>query len=75
MFIVGQLKETGPSWEFTGVFDTEEKAVAACTTGYHFMGPVKLNELFPYNTVKWPDAHYPKNLSVEQYEALNEVFK
>ena len=46
-------------WELVGVFETEEKAVAACLTGMYFVGPAELNKAFPDERVPWPGAYYP----------------
>lgn len=50
-------------WEFVGVFETEEKAVAACLTGMYFVGPTELDKAFPHETVLWKGAYYPKEIS------------
>ena len=52
-------------WEFVGVFETEEKAVAACLTQMYFVGPAELNKAFPDERVKWPGAYYPKQRNPE----------
>lgn len=47
-------------WELQGVFSTEEAAVSACRDHTYFVGPVKLNESLPHETLpEWPGAHYP----------------
>ena len=50
-------------WEFVGVFETEEKAVAACRTGMYFVGPTELDKAFPHERVIWKGAYYPKQIS------------
>jgi hypothetical protein len=62
VFVVGVNfpKESQRVWEFVGVFTTKEKAVAACTSPNHFVGPVLLNKRAPEETVSWPDSWYPK---------------
>jgi len=63
LFIVGKfIKETkeGNVWEFSGVFDSEEKAIDACISPYYFIGPIALNFCFPDERVNWPGAYYPK---------------
>ncbi len=57
LWIVGKRNAFG--WEFMGVFDSEEKAVAACRTLKYFVGPAKLNEQLPDETNKWKGAYYP----------------
>ena len=46
-------------WEFVGVFDCEEKAVAACKTVYYFVGKTTMNEELPSERVPWEGAYYP----------------
>ena len=61
MFIVGKSLG-GPDyhrWEFMGVFATEPKAVAACTTDMMFVGPAVVGERWPDETIEWPGAYYP----------------
>ena len=62
LFIVGKhIAETdkGGVWEFQGVFDSEDKAVKACIKEHYFVGPAKLNDIWPDESVKWPGAYYP----------------
>lgn len=51
------------AFEFVGVFDSEEKAVAACATPDYFIGPATLNEATPDKTTEWPGAYYPREKS------------
>jgi hypothetical protein len=46
-------------FEFTGVFDTEEKAVAACRDKNYCVAPITVNEPFPHEKVEIPGSHYP----------------
>ncbi len=46
-------------WCVLGVFDSEEKARAACTQWHHFIGPEKLNERQPDGPTDWPGCYYP----------------
>jgi len=62
LWIVGKIlnPDTGCDiWEFCGVFDTEEKAVAICKTEDYFVGPADLNFIVPDPTVDWPNAYFP----------------
>lgn len=61
LWVVGKtINATGTEWQFCGVFDTEEKAIAVCTTEDHFVGPVDLNFIVPPDiTTEWPKAYYP----------------
>jgi hypothetical protein len=58
LFIVGRKDLEPRAWEFIGVFDDEAKAVAACITDDHWVGPVTLNENVETGT-GWPGAWYP----------------
>lgn len=47
-------------WEFVGVFDSEERAVAVCRDEYYFVGSVELNYIAPEDiTEHWPKGYYP----------------
>ena len=58
LYIVGELKDAYGRWEFIGVYDSVELAEANCTTDFHFVGPVALNETAPENTDEWPLSYY-----------------
>lgn len=47
------------TWDFAGVFSTEELAVAACLTPSHFIGSAVLDEQVPMGPTAWPDCRYP----------------
>lgn len=62
LWLVGQYREDSEhKWEFQGVFDSEEKAIAACRYSWYFIAPARLNEQVPHETVMtgWPGACYP----------------
>ena len=47
-------------WDFIGVFDSEDKALAACHNEHCFVGPQVLNvDLGPERQV-WVGCYYPK---------------
>ena len=48
-----------PAWEFTGVFDSEEKAVATCLTNQHFVAPYIMNEVAPEEISTMQGCYYP----------------
>lgn len=56
-WVVGQ--HVGGSWDFQGVFATEDLAVAACTHPTYFVGPAILNEPLSRETMDWPGIYYP----------------
>ncbi len=66
LWIAGKVKEFNSnskkiSWEFQGVFDSEDKAIEA--VGFSddwFIGPAILNETLPEKLIEWPGAYYPK---------------
>jgi hypothetical protein len=62
LWIVGKNiveSRKGIVWEFSGVFDSEEKAVNACINSKYFYGPVKLNEILPDESKAWDGCIYP----------------
>jgi len=48
-----------PGWQFVGVFDSEEKAVAACKTNQYFVASYTVNEAAPEETRPMPGCYYP----------------
>ncbi len=63
VWVVGTHKgesELGKAWEFQGVFSTRERAEAVCEGHPNwFIGPVRIDEELPVETVKWPRCYYP----------------
>ena len=62
LFVVGQMFLDDPlhQWEFMGVFDTREQAVAACKGEYCFVGPIELNREVSGEAIVWPGVYYPR---------------
>jgi len=62
VWICGQLtgKYVGAStpWEFQGVFDSEQKAIAACRDENYFIYSAIMNQELPDESVE-PDGRYP----------------
>ena len=59
LWIVGKsLHDERSEWEFIGVFDSKDLAIAACIdqAGY-FIGPAKMNEIL--TEVEWEGLYYP----------------
>jgi hypothetical protein len=52
------IKDGSP--EFQGVFDDEEKAIAACISSDYGIGPAILNERIQDETTEWEGFYYPK---------------
>ena len=67
VWIMGQIKsdEEYKRWEFMGIFTTEAKAIAACTTERHFIGPAGVNVRQSDDTLKWEGAYYPLRAAEE----------
>ena len=59
VWVVGKVTDDCPSWEFEGVFSSRVKAIQACTTANHFVGPADLDAVIPAESVEWPGAFYP----------------
>ena len=58
----------GSQWDLIGIFDSEEKAVAACEAeasenvicaGSEFVAPFTLNEILPVEKRTMPGCYYP----------------
>jgi hypothetical protein len=56
-------------WEFQGVFDDEDKAIAACSENSFFIFPAELNEPLPTETLQPAGAYYPRLETKEQARA------
>lgn len=62
LWIVGKTitdENDNLTWEFSGVFDTEESAKAACLTEDYFVGPALLNEEIPDTSLEWEGSYRP----------------
>ena len=59
-WVVGKIDSLDDfhSWEFCGLYDSEESAVQMCKTDLHFVGPVELNQNLE-SGVDWPLCYYP----------------
>jgi hypothetical protein len=56
----GENGELNSVWDINGVFDSEEKAIAACDDRpNYFVGPLTLNESLPDKTTEWVGCYYP----------------
>ena len=60
LWIVGQKPADG-QWQFQGVFDSEEAAMAACRNETYWIAPATLNEFVPHEPVIWDGGYYPKH--------------
>jgi len=65
LWIVGKYtgisNEDKITWEFQGIFETEEKAVMSCKNeNYFVMGEFELNVLLPDETEEADISYYPK---------------
>lgn len=64
VFIVGRVKNTPASlartWDFQGVFSSEDAAVQACRDFTYFVGPAEIDVDLPHETIDgWPSAYFP----------------
>lgn len=60
LWLVGKTLDCEVSaWEFAGIFDEKEKAVAACREACYFVAPVVLNKQLPEKTEEFPGYEYP----------------
>lgn len=57
LWIVGKIK-IYPTWEFQGVFDSEDKAAAACKGQNWFFAPAELNKELSEESIFWPGLKY-----------------
>jgi len=65
-FVVGEYRFPG-AWDFIGVFDTLDKAIAACgDKRSRFYVPVALNEAAPDERQEWPGLVYPNALGARE---------
>lgn len=46
-------------WHIQGVFDSEQKACAACADEWYFVGSLPLNVALPHVATEWPGAYFP----------------
>ena len=65
VYVVGRVY-SGPDsetqrqwWSIVGVFDSAEKAEAACCDPCDFVGPILFNTELGENGGGWPGAYYP----------------
>lgn len=65
LWVVGKYIAAWPDndiqnvWDLVGIFDSEDKAVAACTTPDKWVGSTMLNELAPEEPTIIPECYYP----------------
>ena len=61
-WLCGQYKsesDAGVVWEFQGIFDAKQKAIAACKSVEYFIAPVSLNTQTPKETAVFKNFYYP----------------
>lgn len=62
LFIVLKVRDSSQidsAFEFIGVFDSEEKGLAACLNQQYGIGPAVLNEDLGDARSDWPEFYYP----------------
>lgn len=57
-FVAGKPGESN-EWEFQGVFDSAEKAVAQCKDRNYFVGPAVLNKEIGEERSEWEGLRWP----------------
>ena len=57
LWVVGQVHPG--SMDIQGVFNTERRAIDACKTENHFVGPMRMNFEYSQETTEWADAYFP----------------
>lgn len=61
LYLVGRyLFEGKNSWEFAGIFSTEQIAIDNCFDATYFLARVKLDEQIPVEPSDFEYAYYPK---------------
>jgi hypothetical protein len=72
LYLVGQFEakvKEGIVWEFQGIFDSREKALAACRDSNYCIQSVELNESLPHGQLEFQDSEYPIPPQVAQLAA------
>lgn len=60
LWITGQYRDALTlTWEFQGIFDSKQKAIAACRSDRYHIFKVKLNESLPDDRVDNLPCWYP----------------
>ena len=63
LWLVGQYRGNalaGPVWDFQGVFETRDLAIAACRDANYFITPCELNAELPHLQETMSLVEYPK---------------
>lgn len=63
LYLVGRVISKAPAgfiWDVMGLFADQADAENACANEHYFVGPLKLGERLPVDTVAWPGAYFPK---------------
>lgn len=60
------------NWEVLGLFDSENKAVEACSLWCDFVASLKLNEKLPEEATDWVGLYYPLQPNVD-WEAFQNI--
>lgn len=61
VWIAGRWMPDDQPWEVLGIFDSEDKADAACKTTNEWIAPVEINALAPDEPTPFPSARFPRN--------------
>lgn len=59
LWVVGKSLGVENAWEFAGVFEGEERAVAECRDRNYFIAPVIVNQTLPHERTEWVGLRWP----------------
>ena len=59
VWVVGIKRRFFRSWEICGIFNVESKAIQACVSAQHFIGPVQIGVNYGSQSREWKGAYYP----------------
>lgn len=63
VWVCGRLNGYG-SWDFLGVYSTDDRAIHACQSDVHFIAPMSMDDTAPDEPTPWPGAYFPKRSGV-----------
>lgn len=77
VWIAGQLAfrddNTCEQWQLIGVFDSRDKAIAACKKSLHFIATMMLNEIGPEEATEFPGLEFPHGNPIPLDELIEET--
>lgn len=76
LFLVAKVvaeTDKGRVWEFCGIFDSRDLAIAACLDWHFCICPVTLNERWPEESIEFPDCEYPILRTPEEFAQSSDL--